>query len=660
MIDRDEALSPAAGEAFEELLERRLSRRGAVKVGLVATTASVVGGQLLPTMASAQTQGKATKGAAAFDPIPAWVQTDDWMHLPPGYTYDVVARWGDPLFAGAPKFDVTKQSGASQAQQVGFNHDFQAFFPTGTNSGVLWINHEYTTGQTMFPNYDPNTSDIEKLKTWVDVELQAHGASVVELERADDKSPWKMKIGPRNRRITATTPMRLSGPAANDSRVRGPVLGMLNNCSGGVTPWGTVLTAEENFNQYFANVLKVTDTALRTHHTRYGLNNAAAGRGWERIYPERFDLDFVPNEPFKYGFLIEVDPMDPTWTPIKRTAMGRFKHEAGASILAKDNRVVVYSGDDERNDYLYKFVSEGSYKTTMTPAQAGDLLDSGTLYVAKFNADGTGTWLPLRFGLPGLTSAEGFAGQADILLRTRQAADSVRATRMDRPEDVEASVKSNKVYVVLTNNSRRTTLATDAGEAAVNPRFSAAGNRYGHIVEMTETGNDNAATTFGWEIFMLAGDPARGARVTNPRVAGPNDVYFAGYQGEVSIVGAPDNVAFDNDGNLWIATDGNPTATGYNDGLHCVPVSGPERGAVKQFLTVPAGSECCGPVFTTDGTTLFVAVQHPGEDAGLTPNGFFKTGDVTTNSQSAWPDGPGNVPRPATAVIRKTAGGKLF
>jgi uncharacterized protein len=661
MSAADESLPSINDETFDELLSRRLGRRDVMKIGLVATMATVVGGRLSATPAAAQSAGTAARGSAPFEPIPAWHVADDWMHLPPGYTYDVLARWGDPLFDGAPEFDVNRQSAVSQALQVGFNHDFQEFFPTGANSGVLFINHEYTTGQTMFPGYDPRTSDTAKLKAWVDIELQAHGATIVELERADGSSPWKVFMGSRNRRITATTPMRLSGPAAGDQRVRGQVLGMLNNCGGGATPWGTVLTAEENFNQYFANASKVGDATLRAHHTRYGVLNAASDRGWEKIYPERFDLDFVPNEPFKYGWLVEIDPMDPSSTPIKRTALGRFKHEAGTTILAADRRVVVYSGDDERNDYMYKFVTNDAYRTTMSKTQAGALLDEGTLYVAKFAADGTGSWLPLVQGRPGLTATEGFVNQADICLRTRQAADSLRATRMDRPEDIEANPKTGKVYVALTNNSRRTALSTDAGEAAANPRLSAsAGNRYGHIIELTEAGNDNGATSFRWEVFMLAGDPARGARVDNPLRAGANDVYFAGYKGDVSIVGAPDNVAFDTDGNLWIATDGSPSATGYNDGLHCVPVNGPDRGAVKQFMTVPAGAECCGPVFTADGTALFVAVQHPGEDAGFAAGGYFVPGDPTTNSQSAWPDGPGNVPRPATVVIRKVGGGKLL
>ena len=639
-------------DTFEHLMTLRLSRRGVLQAGLVAGAVATIPALAFSGEAGAQTEKVPRK--PTFAPITSWPDSDDWLHVPEGYVVDVILRWGDPVMPGAPKWALANQSMATQALQCGYNHDFQAFFPLGStgNDGVLFINHEYTDGLRMFPDYAPTKASAAQLKAWVDTELAAHGATVVEITRASASAKWTVKPGKRNRRIHGFTRMAISGPAAVDRRVQGFVEGTLNNCAGGVTPWGTILTAEENFNQYFANGSAATDTVTRANHARYGIGNGATSRLWEKVYPLRFDCAVAENEPFKFGWIVEVDIDDPNSTPVKRTAMGRFKHEAATTILTKDKRVAAYMGDDERFEFTYKYVSNGTFNPALGKAN-GALLDDGVLHVAKFAADGSGSWIPLVHNSRPELSKPNFTSQADIVLRAREAGSAVGATRMDRPEDVEPNPIDGKVYIVCTNNSQRRSTAADPGEAKANPRWDAtSGNRFGHIIELTETGSDAAASTFKWEIFMLAGNPALGTLVTNVAdIKTGFDMYMAGYKGKIPAIGAPDNIAFDSTGLMWIATDGAPSAIGRNDALFSMPTTGPDRGKLQQFAAVPAGSETCGPCFTPDDTTLFLAVQHPGEDGGL-----FKPGDPSINSQSAWPDGPGTPARPATVAIRHKDG----
>lgn len=648
-----------------DLLDYRISRRDTFKIGLVATAALALPAVLRPSKANAAVKttplipglpgiAKTPAATAAFSGITAKAVADDALHVPPGYEAQVILRWGDPVVPGAPAFDINNQTGESQSKQVGFNHDFQHFFADDDTQtkGTLFINHEYTFGTQMIPNYNAATTDMVLLKRWVDIEMAAHGATIAEIAQ-QPSGKWEVLPGKRNRRITGTTPMVLSGPAAQDERVRGDVLGMLNNCGGGYTPWGTVLTAEENFNQYFGNASRVTDPVTRAAHTRYGLSANASARNWEKVY-DRFDAAKNPNEAYKYGWVVEIDPDDPTSTPIKRTALGRFKHEAATTVIASTGQVVVYSGDDQQFDYFYKYVSYGKYDPAKGKAN-GALLDQGTLFVARMWPDGTGEWLPLVHNQrPQLTAATGFVNQADVMLRTRLAGDAVGATKMDRPEDVEANPATGKVYVTMTNNSNRRTTAADEGERAANPRFDARdGNRTGHIIELSATNGDHANMQFTWEIFMLAGDPAKYKLATTAKeAAATTGTYYGGYSGAVSAIGSPDNIAFSPDGLLWIATDGAPNSIGFNDALHCVPTTGPNKGQAKQFLSVPAGAECCGPCFSDNQKTLFIAVQHPGEDGSL-----VNAGNPSVNTQSAWPDGPNNVPRPASVIIRKSDGG---
>ncbi len=564
--------------------------------------------------------------------VPVGLGREDRVRVPSAYLTEVVVRWGDPVDLDAPPFDSLRQSGEAQARQFGYNCDYVAFFPWPPRScradqGLLWVNHEYTNPELMFPGYPQGRPTREM----VDVELAAHGGSVVQVRRGADGS-WSYRPRSRfNRRITGETLCVLTGSAAGHEWTRTRedptgtrVRGTLNNCAGGYTPWGTVLTCEENFHQYFANAgqLPAGDPRGRVH-ARYGIPRGASERRWE-LHHDRFDVGREPNEPFRFGWVVEIDPYDPAFVPRKRTALGRFRHEGATVVVARDGRVVVYSGDDERFEYVYKFVSQDVYRRGNRDHNLG-LLDAGTLYVAKFHPDGTGEWLPLVFGRGPLTPENGFRSQADVLLNTRGAADLLGATKMDRPEDVEAHPQTGTVYLVCTNNDRRTVELVDAA----NPRPT---NRHGHVLELFEANGDHTATRFRWGVFLLCG---------NPRDA---DTYFAGYPKElVSPISCPDNITFDGAGNLWIATDGQPAALGYNDGLYVVPVAGAERGRVRQFLSGPVGCEICGPEFTPDFRTLFCAIQHPGE------------GGTLERPISRWPDGT-VPPRPSVVAVRHPEG----
>ncbi|HEX6257076.1 MAG TPA: PhoX family phosphatase [Euzebyales bacterium] len=616
----------SGNEPFTSVVERGLTRRGFLKgagAALVLTAATpLVGGS-----AAAQT-GRNGRGPG-FEPI-APSMVDDVI-VPDGYEYGVLLRWGDPVLPDAPAWDFNNQSPEAQAGQFGYNCDFVAFMPLPSRSsnsgrGLVWVNHEYTNPEVMFPGYSSDSPTAAQ----VDIERMAHGGSIVTVKR--DRRTGHMQFvqdGGWNRRIHAETPMELTGPAAGDALLRTSVdptgtqvAGMLNNCAGGVTPWGTILTCEENFHQYFANRAAVSDDRVADLHARVGIPEGASERKWE-LFHSRYDVAQEPNEPFRFGWTVEIDPYDPTFTPRKRTALGRYKHEGATTRLTADKRVAVYSGDDEVFEYIYKFVTVGRYRRNDRAHNLG-LLDEGTLYVARFDIDedgnGVGEWLPLVFGEGPLTPENGFASQADVVIDARRAGDLVGATPMDRPEDVEPSPLTGAVYAALTNNTSRTE------PNAANPRSP---NRGGHVIEWNEDGNDAAATTFTWRFLLICGDP------DDPTT------YFAGFPKElVSPISSPDNLLFDRRYNLWIATDGQPTFLGHNDAFHVVPLSGDSRGHVQQFLSVPVGAEACGPELTPDEQTLFCAVQHPGE------------GSTAASPSSTWPDRR-SPPRPSLVTVVK-------
>lgn len=616
-------LNCSTAPPFETVLARRFDRRQVLR-GAVALT-------LLAAYYRAPS-GHAAGGRGALTFQPITLNLSDQVTLPEGYASTVLLRWGDPIRRDAPEFSLARQSPEAQAQQFGYNADFVGYFPLPSSGphptrALLAVNHEYTNPELMFPGYRPGDPELWQMA----VEWEAHGVSVVELVRRAH-GDWRVDLASsRNRRVTATTRCELTGPAAGSDWLRTSadptgtvVAGTLNNCAGGKTPWGTLLTCEENFHQYFGNLAGLSKTDPRySIHRRYGVPEGESERLWER-FDRRFDVSQEPNEPFRFGWVVEIDPYDPTFVPKKRTALGRFKHEAATVVLARDGRVVVYMGDDERFEYIYKFVSDRRYDPQDRTANFS-LLDSGTLFVARFDEDGSGEWLPLVYGHGPLTERNGFTSQADVLVNTRRAADLLGATPMDRPEDIETNPVNGLVYVVCTNNVRRQWNQMNAA----NPRPN---NRHGHIIELSEEG-DYTGTRFRWELFLLCGDPHD-----------PNDgVFAAGFDPQlISPISCPDNITFDAWGNLWIATDGQPHSFGRNDGIYAVPTSGDDRGWVRMFLSGPRGCEICGPEFTPDCTTLFCAIQHPGE------------GSTLADLSSSWPDG--TIPRPSVIAVWKPYG----
>ncbi|MEV4311574.1 PhoX family phosphatase [Actinocrispum sp. NPDC049592] len=638
-----DAPNTSGNEYFGDVVGSIVRRRGLLKAGTVLAAAgagmTALGGSASAAPADAERHGSHRGDGLNFDPVAP--NTEDKIVTADGYDHAVVIRWGDAVLPGAPKFDFDKQTAAAQAKQFGFNNDFCGLVPLGYNRWLMGSNHEYTTESFMFKGY----SEANPTEEQVRIGWAAHGFSVVVVQ----KDFWSGKLVPQldrhyNRRITVTTQFEFDGPAAGSDFLKTSVdktgrkvFGTFGNCSGGVTPWGTYLSGEENFDGYFASPTAPTDPRV----TRYGKIGTATVRKWER-FDKRFDITQEPNEFNRFGWVVEIDPKDPDAAPVKHTALGRFKHEACNVRVARDGRVVAYMGDDERFDYIYKFVSSARIKHGDSPsarAHNKKLLSDGTLYVAKFTGDspaaeidgtgklpsdgefdGSGQWIPLASG--NKSFVDGFTAE-QVYVFTRMAADKVGATKMDRPEDIEPSPKSGRVYAALTNNTDRGVAAGKEGPTEINPRV---GNKHGHILEWEEKGGDPTATKFSWKLLLVCGDPAS------------RDTYFGGYdKTQVSPISCPDNLAFDKRGNLWIASDGN--ALKSNDGLFAVPVEGKYRGRVKQFLTVPKGAETCGPVITED--FVLVSVQHPGEITGASAD----------NPLSHWPDGGTSQPRPAVVSI---------
>ncbi len=643
----DAGRSPQGAATIGDIIAERFSRRDLIGGSLGVAAAALIAGPAAIKAGRAEAQPASTTPSFNFREIAAG--SDETHHVAEGHAADVLIRWGDPVLPGAPVFDPKAQSAAAQARQFGYNNDYLGYIPLeGSRRGLLVVNHEYTNEELMFPQLS-GRQDLrsvafkEMTRELVDIEMMAHGGSVLEVARGAD-GKWAVVAGsPFARRITAETEMEITGPAAGHDRMRTAydpagrkVRGMLNNCAGATTPWGTWLTCEENINGYFWGTLPEGHREA-TNYKRMGIPGRWFNWG---VYHDRFDVSKEPNEPNRFGWVVEIDPRDPASTPKKRTAMGRFKHEGAANIINRDGRFVVYQGDDERFDYVYKFVTTAAVDRA-NPANNRDILDNGTLYVARYDADGTGTWLPLVFGEGPLTPANGFFSQADVLIETRRAADLLGATRMDRPEDVEANPKTDKVYVMLTNNSRRKADETDPA----NPR---ADNRFGHIIEMLPDGRDHAATRFRWEILVRCGDPAIAAVGATFNPATSKDGWF----------GMPDNCAIDADGRLWIATDGNsPSRTGRADGVWAIETEGSARGTSKLFFRCPNGAELCGPELTPDMETFFVAIQHPGEadpeDATAAPTSY-------ANPTTRWPDfQPDMPPRPSIVAITRVSGGKI-
>ncbi|WP_111413617.1 PhoX family protein [Billgrantia lactosivorans] len=640
---------------FGEVLEARMSRRSLLRGSLAAAVAGAMATSLPFGRALAAGTGTAAP-SIGFRAVP--VGTTDSVVVPEGYRAQTFIPWGTPISGNmpAPSLDA---SGEDQAHQVGSHHDGMHFFPLEDSSrdGLLVLNHEYVEPRFLhaaarglaldsdgFPQHEDGSRDPDQVRK----ELNAHGVSVVRVRHAED-GRWQVVEDERNRRVTGLTPMRLAGPVAGTEHVvtqyspdGSMTRGTLNNCANGVTPWNTYLAAEENWAGYFAN----EDTEIDRRQARYGIQTRSEGRyQWHRAEGGgdefiRFDAsargasprEDYRNEPHAFGYMVEIDPYAPESTPVKRTHLGRFAHEGVVFAPAAEGQpVVCYSGDDARFEYIYKFVSARPYRAADAD---GSLLDEGTLYVARFNDDGSGEWLALAPGENGLTPENGFADLADILVNTRSAADHVGATRMDRPEWGAVDPVTGQVYFTLTNNSRRREGQVDAA----NPR---AGNHFGHIIRWQEDGT-HAAARFRWDIFLLAGDRESGRGLNGE----PLD--------RDAILACPDGLWIDPDRRVWIQTDISESVVNQGDhevfGNNQMLVANPDTGELKRFLTGPIGQEITGIAMTPDQRTLFVNVQHPG---ATTPAEAFAAGEPTSH----WPDGGNALPRSATLVITREDGG---
>ena len=624
--------NPSVTGSLARLLEARLSRRQVLQGATLLPLLGLPLGCATPGM-------RADTGEIGFSSISG--SREDRVRVPAGYSANVIYRWGDPVgsAAGMPAFKTDgSNTAAEQALQAGMHHDGIEYFamPYGSHSsarGLLVMNHEYTDDGLLHGDGFNNWS-AEKVRK----SQNAHGVSVIEVENRAGQ--WSVVRPSRYaRRITAQTPMRIAGPATGHASLKTAadpagteVLGTINNCASGYTPWGTYLTCEENWNGYFVNA-----GTIPPEQRRYGVTTRGAGYRWHE-FDQRFDAAANPNEPNRFGWVVEIDPFEPGSKPVKRTALGRIKHEGAALALTADNRVVYYMGDDQQFEYIYKFVSRDPYNKTDRAANR-DLLDHGTLYVARFNAGGGGEWLELGHGKNGLTAANGFAAQADILIRTREAADRAGATKMDRPEFTAVNPQDKSVYCTLTNNSARGA-KDQPGVDAANPR---ANNTFGHIIRWHERDSDAAALAFKWDIFVLAGDPL---------------LADANKQGNIKgdVFGSPDGLWFDPAGRLWIQTDVSTSVLNRGDyagvGNNQMLCADPATGRIRRFLTGPKGCEITGITMTPDGASMFINIQHPGETASE------RSDPAQPLAVSSWPDGEAaGRPRSSTIVIRRDDGG---
>ena len=608
MSHDDQSSNKSGNRPFAQVLEANVSRRKVVVGGLGIAAASFFASPIVAHAGGKHDKKDKNKGPLInFQPVSVAEGTGPWPSISEDYQFHVLIPWGEPLEPGGPSFSYPPTA-ENQAKQIGIGHDGMHFFPLkkgkfgrgGNNRGMLAINHEFGTNIHVLGKATPESLDD------VRVSQHAHGVSVVEIKRKGNK--WMPVKSENARRIHVNTPVNFSGPVAGHALLQtrnGNVpLGTVNNCANGSTPWGTYLTCEENFNGYFGATNRENAWVATEAQERYGFSETGFNYGWHE-FDRRFDLsdvDYV-NEENRFGWIVEIDPMDATQTPVKRTALGRFKHEGIALTVGRGGRVVGYMGDDQRFDYIYKFVSDDNWKSMR--ARGMSPLDHGRLYVAKFNDDGTGEWLELTIENPALAAK--FADQAQVLVYARMASDILGATPMDRPEWTTVAPNGD-VYCTLTNNSRRT--ETDAA----NPM---APNADGHIIRWRDA-DRHIGLTFEWDIFLIAKD-----------THGTEDTYSD-----------PDGLWADPDGRLFIQTDG-----GQKDGLNNqMLVADTNTGELRRLFTGVTGDEITGIAITPDRRTMFVNTQHPGN------------GDPSQTNFPAPLDGV-TVPRDATFVITRKDGG---
>lgn len=730
----DEAdLNNSGNETFDAVLSARLSRRGLLRggVGGAATallgslSLSACGGSDDPAPAPAPAPSETLLGFTAVGKSLA-----DSVIVPAGYTASVIYALGDPLdgTTAAYKNDGTDTDFDKRA---GDHHDGMEFFglsstgaasTTASDRGLLGINHEATTDQqnmlsSFFLHADGGTTTLPRPASEVDKEMAIHGLSVVEVRKTG--SNWAhVPASTFNRRVTQLTEIEISGPARGNALMvtafsTGGTLtrGTLNNCGTGKTPWNTFLTGEENWSGYF--VRGSTDNAARgndksvTSLNRYGRPQGSASRhGWESAGPEshyaRWILnktgassdgsDDFRNEMNGFGYIVEMDPYDKTRAIKKRTALGRFAHESAAfGTVTAGQPLSVYMGDDSRGEYIYKYVSNANWDAADATAAdriaVGDkYLDNGKLYVAKFNADGSGQWIELSITTPAIAAYANyaFADQADVLVNARLAADAVGATKMDRPEWCSVNPANGEVYFTLTNNSNRRVEPSSSSQVAPdgpNPRVyndtkdgtsTQSGNPNGHILRIKDGAT---VTAFTWDVYLFGAEASASPAVVNlSKLSADQDF------------SSPDGLAFSRaTGICWFQTDDGA----YTDVTNCMMLAGlpgqvgdgqkvtlsynrsaggplvvdtyvgktPTASTLKRFLVGPVASEITGIAETPDGKALFVNIQHPGETTAMA-----NVGDPTKYT-SQWPAnagyGAGTRPRSATIVITKNDGGRI-
>ena len=615
--DFDEARNPGPEQCeMDEIIERAMSRRGFL-AGTLAVGAAI-------TLPGASATKALANSMLNFTQVMA--NSEDTITLPKGYDWHIVAKWGEPLWSdGAPFDHATRGTGTSQERAFGDNNDGMSFF-SKDGRNLLAVNNEYVNRRIIYGNRDskkPETADdVRKSKA-------AHGISIIEISQ--NNAQWSIiKDAPLNRRITADTPMAITGPAAGHNLLKTPAdpsgkqsLGTWNNCANGHTPWGTYLTCEENFNGYFS----AQDEAFEPtpEMKRYGIGKKDWGYNWA-MSDERFDLAKSPNECNRSGYVVEIDPFDPASTPKKRTALGRFKHENAEVVVADNGFVVVYLGDDERGEFLYRFISKGKY---VKGGENTDLLEEGTLYVAKFKDDQTGSWLALT------PETTGMASLAEICIHTRQAASKVGATTMDRPEWVASHPNRAEVYCSLTNNKNRGKKPNKGGDptpvGGPNPR---AKNKYGQIVRWRPADSDHTATAFDWDLYVMAGNPVvhKDDRKGSENINADN------------MFNSPDGLGFDSNGMLWIMTDGKYSNEGDFAGMgnNQMLIGDPDSGEIKRFMVGPKQCEVTGMTWSPDKRTVFVGIQHPGE-----------------KGDSHFPEGGDSTPRSCVIGITRKDGGLI-
>ena len=591
---------------FEDVLSVHMSRRNVLIGGFATAAVAFFGGSAVAAASPKAQIAEATRRVAkspkiGFTSIP--LQAGPMPTIAPEYTYSVLAPWREKLDGSGTSFAYSGFTAAQQEQSVGIGHDGMWYFGD-EQSGLLCLNHEYGTNQHVMGKANATSLDDVKLSQ------AAHGVSVIQIEKAG--KGWKIAKSAKNRRIHVNTIAKMSGPAADSALLQNaagnPVQGTLNNCANGYTPWGTYLTCEENFNGYFgANSATWKASA---EQARYGYSANGFGYGWHK-FDARFDLSnpAYANEGNRFGWVVEIDPNKPKSAPVKRTALGRVKHEGAEVVEGKNGRIVVYMGDDERFDYIYKFVSRDNWKKMI--AEGVSPLDEGTLYVAKFNDDGTGDWLELSPKNPVLSS-----WTIDrILVHARLAADAVGATKMDRPEWISSS-KDGDMYVTLTNNTQRGT----TGKASTNKSNPRAVNTWGHIIKFRDW-NEHLGRSFVWEIFALA-----------------DSVADAGGQ----MFGSPDGIWVDDDDRVFVQTDGEQPGKNNDQML----VANARTREFKRLFTGVAGCEVTGVAVTPSRKTMFVNLQHPGD------------GDPkVTNFPEPFSGASGSVPRDSIIVITRKNGG---